>query len=203
MAQYHFVDESGDPGLARSGTSSSHFILVIVQLSHGEPIPEIIAVRQQFHLKTNFEFHYYRVKPPIREAFFHSIRGLNFEIRAVVLNKASIPDSLISMSGSDLIIELLSKLALRIPKEKTKDAILILDSITPQLRQQLRMRLSKSYQVTQRKRLFKKLVSQTSESSDGLQFADMVAGAIRHHVTGRNSRYYFQIERKIADLWLL
>lgn len=203
MTQYYFVDESGDPGLSLIGTSSTHFILAMVQLANRESIPEFAAVRQQFHLKTNFEFQYYRVKQPFKEAFFYSIRNLHFQVRAVVLNKANVPPVLIGMSGTDLIVELLTKLAFRIPETVSEEAILIADSMTPQLKQQLRMRLSDGYQVAQRKRLFKKLISQTSGSSDGLQLADMVAGAIRHHITGRNSHYYAQIERKIVDLWLL
>ena len=38
MTQYFYVDESGDAGLKRQASSSSHFVIAMVQLPDRAPI---------------------------------------------------------------------------------------------------------------------------------------------------------------------
>jgi hypothetical protein len=67
--QYFFVDESGDPGLQNS-TTSPYFILAMVQLYNRDPIAELVALRKDLRLPTNFEFHYYKMRAKQKEQFF-------------------------------------------------------------------------------------------------------------------------------------
>ena len=48
---------------------------------------------------------------------------------------------------------------------------------------------------------FAKIVGGRSQGEDGLQLADMIAGAIRQHATGESSPSYQAISSKIVDLW--
>ena len=51
MTQYHFLDDSGDPGLEGKSGSSSHFILAMVQLPQRAPLAELESVRRMFHYR--------------------------------------------------------------------------------------------------------------------------------------------------------
>ncbi len=50
MTQYHYLDDSGDPGLDGSPSSSSHFALAMVQLAGSDPLPELATLRQKLYL---------------------------------------------------------------------------------------------------------------------------------------------------------
>ena len=45
MTQYHFLDDSGDPGLEGKASSSSHLTLAMVQLTERAPLPDLAQDR--------------------------------------------------------------------------------------------------------------------------------------------------------------
>lgn len=203
MSMCQFVDESGDPGIPMVGTSSPYFILAMVELSDNNPIPEITVLRQRYRLLPDFEFQFYRTRKKLKDEFFSVIRESNFVVRTTILNKKQIPSFLRRKTGDDVIVELLVRLALRIPETIVVDNTLIIDNATTKVRRDIRLRLSQSYRITGRKRHFKKIIAQRSQSSDGLQLADMVAGAVKQYVTDESKRYYNQIADKVVDFWQL
>jgi hypothetical protein len=75
VTQYHFLDDSGDPGLEGQASSSSHFTLAMVQLPERVPLSELARVRQILHLKPNFEFKYHKTTSEQKRIFFHSFAG--------------------------------------------------------------------------------------------------------------------------------
>ena len=79
--------------------------------------------------------------------------------------------------------------------------MLIIEGSTPALVRAMRIRLSEECRNTGRVRPFRKIVGGRSRREDGLQVADMVAGAIRQHITGAESDYYRTFGSKIMDLW--
>lgn len=50
-------------------------------------------------------------------------------------------------------------------------------------------------------RPFKKLVAGVSRHEDGLQLADMLAGAVRLYVAGHERDYFPAFEDRVLDLW--
>jgi hypothetical protein len=66
---------------------------------------------------------------------------------------------------------------------------------------QLRIRLSEECRKAARARPFNKMVSRDSSREDGLQLADMMAGAVRHFVIGDEGEYYKTFTDKVVDLW--
>jgi hypothetical protein len=203
MTRYHFLDESGDPGIEQRGTSSSYFILAMAELPNRQPIAELTSIRKELGLPLRYEFKYYRSRASLKNVFFRAVQSLPFQVRAAVLDKSKVPNDLRITKGPDLTIELFTRLALRIPESAVCDDVLIIDGATPKFKRSLRRRLSKAYRRTGRKRLFKKIVGQKSQSSDGLQLVDMIAGAIRQCVTGQESRYFNSVEHRIVDFWLV
>jgi hypothetical protein len=90
VTQYHFLDDSGDPGLEGKPSSSSHFVLAMVQLPQRASLPELGPIRRMFRLPPTFEFKYYRAKPRQKAAFFEAIHNVPFRVRAVAVHKAKL-----------------------------------------------------------------------------------------------------------------
>ena len=80
---------------------------------------------------------------------------------------------------------------------------LIIDGATPALIRALRIRLSEACWAAHRIRPFKKIVRGDSVRDDGLQLADMLAGALRLHAIGIEQDFVPTFASKIADVWVL
>jgi hypothetical protein len=200
MTQYFYVDESGEPGL-RSQRSSPYYIIAMAQLPNREPIAELASLRQELHLAADFEFHFYQMKLHQKEQFFKSVQPLLFRVRAAALLKASIPLEFRDLHGAELAMELFTQLALRASPLDIANDILILDSVSSSYLKSLRIQLTRAYRQANRERPFKKLISSDSRHDDGLQVADMIAGAIRLNVWKNDPVYYQTFLRKMVDLW--
>jgi len=200
MTQYFYVDESGDPGFQRT-KSTPYYVLAMVQLPNREPIPELAALRQELHLDPTFEFHFSRLHSVQRERFFQSIQPLSFRVRTAALLKTDNPPELSGLSGTKLVMELFTRLILRASALDIANDILILDSAPESFVKTLRIRLTQAYKQAHRDRPFKKIVSSDSKHDDGLQLADMVAGAIRVSIWDNDSTYYRMFTKKVVDLW--
>jgi hypothetical protein len=201
VTQYHNFDESGDPGLSRSAHSSSHLVLAMVQLPERGPLPELTALRQILRLPPNFEFKFHKSTELQKEAFFAATVPIAFRVRAVVIDKSGLPPRFRSLHGAALVGQFLVALALRASPLDIADDILVLDGATPAFRRALRIMLSEACRSSGRIRPFKKIVSGDSSREDGLQLADMIAGAIRRQATGQEGLHCERFASKILDLW--
>ncbi len=196
---YHFLDDSGDPGLSGVASSSSHFVLAMVQLAERVSLPELVMARQMLHLVPTFEFKYHSANLRQKTIFFEEIQAVPFWVRAVAVDKSSlIARQFTRLEGQDLAVELISQLIYR--AEIANDT-LIIDGVPSLFLQQLRIRLSERSRQLHRERPFKKIVSSDSKREHGLQLADMIAGAIRHHTMGLRNDYYDTFKTKVTDLW--
>jgi hypothetical protein len=201
LAQYYFLDESGDPGLSGLATSSSHFALAMVELASREPLSELGDLRRQFRLP-GFEFKYQKTTAIHKEAFFAAVEPIPFRVRAVVVEKGRLDKRFATLSGQSIVIEFLIGLVLRASEWELADEILIIDGMTPGFRRALRIGLSVACsRIGRRSRPFKKIISGDSSREDGLQLADMIVGAVRQHVMNIESRYYHTFAGKVVDLW--
>lgn len=201
MTQYHFLDESGDPGFNDSESSSRHFVLAMVQMPVRMPLPELASVRQTLHLPPRFEFKYHKTKPRQKIIFFKTIQPLAFRVRAVVIDKSVVRNSFIGVKSQNFIVEFLAQLALRAPTLDLASDILIIDGATPSYPRALRIKLSRECRKLNRIRPFKQIVSADSDRDDGLQLADMIVGAIRRHSAGIETEFYEAFKNKVVDLW--
>lgn len=201
MTQYHFLDESGDPGLEGQVGSSSFFVLAMIQFPQRASLPELATIRQKFHLPADFEFKFYRAKPRQKIAFFEAIQGTLFRVRAVAIDKSRLTGSLAHMNGQELTVEFIVGLALRASELDIAGDLLMVDGATRAFLRELRIRLSQESRRWGRVRPFETIVSGKSHRHDGLQLADMIAGAVREYVTGEETLYYRMFADKVADLW--
>lgn len=201
MAQYYHVDEFGDPGMEGAQGSSSHFGLVMIQLPDHASLSVLSAIRETLHLPVTFEFHYYKSKPNQKAAFFQLIRPLPFRVRAVVVKKNVLAEPYQRMRGNELAIEFLTQLTLHASELDIANDILIVDGATGGFLRALRIRFSDECRSRNRIRPFRKIISGDSKNDDGLQLADMIAGAIKNQVTGEESGYYSTFANKMLELW--
>ena len=201
MTQYHFLDDSGDPGLEGKSGSSSHFVLAMVQLPQRAPLAELESVRWMFHLPVAFEFKYYRTKPRQKIAFFEAVGDVPFRVRAVVVHKAEFIRGLNTQSGADFTIRFIVGLTLRSSELDIANDYLVVDGATRAFLQTLRIRFSYESRRLGRVRPFEKIVGGRSSSNEELQLADMIAGAVRQYVSGEDTTCYRMFASKIVDLW--
>jgi hypothetical protein len=200
MTQYHYVDESGEPGLQSKG-GSPYFIIAMAQMPNWDPIPEFAALREELHLAPSFEFHYVKMSPKQKQVFYRAINPVAFRVRAAVLLKDKLPVHYRNLNGFDLTIELLTRLTLRASPLDIGNDILVIDGATDALRSALRIRLSQECRGIKRVRPYKKIATASSHREDGLQLADMVAGAIRERAWKHDAAYYQMFAKKVVDLW--
>jgi hypothetical protein len=201
LTHYHYLDDSGDPGLSGSASASSHFALAMVQVTTDAPLPELAAIRRALHLAPTFEFKYHSMRRRQKMIFFESIQAIPFRVRVVVVRKSDLGNRFAALGGQDLIVEFILRLVSRASTWDIGNDVLIIDGATPALCRALRIRLSVDGDRSGRARPFKKIVGGKSRNEDGLQLADMIAGAVRHHVMGAEPDFYRFFAGKVVDLW--
>src|ERR1041384_2454775 len=107
MIQYFFVDESGDPGLEGQSSSSSHFVITMVQLPARVSLRPLVNLRKALQVKNTFEFKYHITTPSQKDLFFKQVLHIPFRVRAVVLDKARIGVQWRNLEPAELVTELI------------------------------------------------------------------------------------------------
>lgn len=197
--QYFFVDESGDAGLTNKG--SAYYVVAMVQLPNREPLTELVELRQKLHISPNFEFHYYKMNSHQKDEFFQTVEPLAFRVRAAALIKSQLSVGYKSMPSTELATNLLINLTLRASSLDIANDVLVLDDAPDRFIKSLRIHFTKTCQQMRRERPFKKIVSSKSKYDDGLQMADMIAGALRQFIWKDDPVYFRTFSNKVADLW--
>jgi hypothetical protein len=204
---YVFMDESGDAGGNVRKGASSHFVLAMVETTAPENLrEELRRLRAALHLPATFEFRYHDTrKVVLRAAFFVLLRSLDLRVRAAVVDKTRLPDDF-DFTQQWLYSFVVGNLVMRASPDELDEAILIVDgqggAPTANLMRGLRIHLSRLCSEQQRARPFRKIAARNSRSEDGLQFADMVAGALADKFIHGDSRYAEYVAPKLADLWI-
>jgi hypothetical protein len=202
MPQYFFVDESGDPGL-HSFKGVPYFVLAMVQLPNHDPIEAFGKVRRDLRVSPTFEFHFHPMTVSQKRVFFMALNEIEFRVRTAVFLKNPIPPVFEGLSGTEVVIKLITELVLRASPLDIEDDVLVLDGVAEPVRKALRIHLSDACKQAKRERPFKKIISADSRREDGLQLADMIAGAVREHVWSKDSEYFNTFRDRVVDLWLL
>ncbi|MEN9563238.1 MAG: hypothetical protein RIR73_1482 [Chloroflexota bacterium] len=199
--QYFFIDESGDAGLDGQASSSSHFVMAMAQLPERTPIEPLVELRKALNVSSTFEFKYHNTKPSQKDRFFQEVLGIPFRVRAVIFDKAMAGSSYNSLSPYELTIELIVGVTMRASELDISNEVLVIDGATPAFCRDLRIEFTKRTKLENRIRPFKNIIGADSKHEDGLQLADMIAGALRVHASNANSQHFRMILPRIVDLW--
>lgn len=203
MTQYFFVDESGDPGLEGKAGSSSHLVVAMVQLPERMPLLPLAHVRKTLRLSPTFEFKYHNTATAPKDHFFRDVLSIPFRVRAVVANKLQLPPNWQQLMPQTLTTNLIVQLTFRASELDIANETLIMDGATLAFCRSLRVQFTEHCKQQKRIRPFKKIIGANSKNEDGLQLADMIAGALRLHVMGISSEHFHRISSRIVDLWEL
>ena len=203
MTQYYHLDDSGDPGLDGQASSTSHFVLAMVQLPERVSLQPLVTLRKELNLPPAFEFKYHKTTTAQKERFFKEVLAVPFRVRAVVVSKANLVVPFVNMTPQELTIELIVRLTLRASELDIANEILIVDGATPTFCRDLRVRFTERCKQETRVRPFKKIIGGNSKNEDGLQVADMIAGALRLYAMGTSSEHFGIVSPRIVDLWNL
>lgn len=201
------MDESGDPGRRSRKSASTHFILVLVETAEPETLrQELKRLRTALNVSSVFEFRFHTTRSVERRAaFFVLLRSLNLKIRAAVIDKTKLPESFAAFDTA-LYAFALGELVARASPQDLHDAILVMDGeggeTTEKTMNGIRRHLTRLYAERKRVRAFRKLIARNSKNEAGLQFADMVAGALADRAQHGESPYDDYVDSKIVDLWV-
>jgi hypothetical protein len=203
MTQYFFIDESGDPGLEGQASSSSHFVITMVQLPARVSLRPLVNLRKALQVKTTFEFKYHTTTTTQKDLFFREVLHIPFRIRAVALNKVHVGIQWRNLQSPELVAELIIRLTFRASELDIANEVLIIDGATPAFCRHLRVRFTERCKQEKRIRPFKNIIGANARNEDSLQMADMMAGAIRLHAMNICSEHFYYISSRIVDLWEL
>jgi len=202
MTQYFFADESGNAA-GYTPKTQPYFVIAMAEVSNREAIAQFQTIRQRLHIASSFEFHYYHMTATQKQAFFEGVLSIPFRVRAAVVLKNNAPIFYRSLNAFNLTVELFARLTLRSAPEEIGNDILVVDGATDAFRAALRIRLTEECNLINRPRPFKKIAASTPRNDDGLQLADMLAGAIREYAWKNDAAYFQTFADKVVDLWMI
>jgi hypothetical protein len=203
--RFAYLDESGDLSVKRLGANSGttdYFVVVFLLLD--DPIPlhvAIDAIKERFGMPRQEEFKFSKTSPRRRRAFLEELRQHDIVVRAVAVNKALLVGRPETANERLLYRDMIRRTLVR-HQEDLGDTELVLDEYIRgrQAQHQFNALLRRAVNGEGRRRLAG-IDHQTSSSSNLIQAADMVAGAI-YRARAHNDNAYLQIiQNRVRDLW--
>jgi hypothetical protein len=171
----------------------------MVQLAHRTPLTPLVQVRKAYGFSDTFEFKYHKTASAPKDLFFTEVLSIPFRVRAAVVDKKRLLLSWRHLSAQELVSELIIQTTFRASELDIANELLIIDGATPALCRSLRVQFTDRCKQQKRIRPFKHIVGANSRNEDGLRLADMIAGAIRLHVTGGSSDHFYCIS---SESWI-
>jgi hypothetical protein len=186
MRAYGFVDWSGDAGFKFALGSSTHFVMSLISSADEVKLRhELAQVRAQLSLPQALEFHFAHNAEVVRAAFFAALPRLTFDGAVLVVDKRELGDEVDRASESALYGFVLGHLLARAPLEIIKVKRLIIDERDKVSRVTRGMRIAASPVLLARGlKQTPRFRGEPAHQSDGLQVADMLAGAVMNKLRG-------------------
>jgi hypothetical protein len=186
MRAYGFVDWSGDSGFEFGLGSSRHLALAIgSSVQYADLQRELMDLRVDLGLPRGFEFHWARNAERVRTAFF-SAPALSFWNGAVLLvDKCELSSEFARMREPEFYGVFLEYLLARLPLELLGVKRLLIDGVKKEETPIRAMRLAMSSALRRRGMGRTPILrAEPAHQWDGLQVADMLAGAVVERETG-------------------
>jgi hypothetical protein len=191
------IDESGDPAFKIARGSTTHFVIALAafdDFAEAERASRRIAeLRQQLRVKPEFKFA--KTADPVRDAFFAEVCRFQFQVRALIVDKALIYQEALR-TQTDVFYNYFLGQLLKHDNGLLQGARVKLDgsgsaafrkALTSYLRQQ-----AKAGQI-------KKFSFADSARDDLIQLADMCAGAILRSCRPDDRKHAWRWRQMLAD----
>jgi hypothetical protein len=202
-----FIDESGDPGFKTKGGSSPVFVIALVlfndYLEAERTSLAIKELRRKLKVSDLYEFKFNKTNAIFKKAFFNSIKGFKYKVRAVIFDKDIIYSPRLRNYKEDFYSHAIMQV-LKHSQGKIKNAKLKFDKRgEKEIRDNLRTYLSKSLN-NKKERIFKDLKFVDSRQNTLIQLADMVVGCIAADYLGKQKNYLKDLRDagRINDIWI-
>lgn len=202
-----FIDDSGDPGFKLQKGSSAVFVIAMVifkdNLVAEETALRIKKLKREFKVKDEYEFKFNKCSREFRVRFLESIKGYEFDIRAIAVIKEKIFSPILHSSKEKFYNFIVRNLLSHYEDEFFDKATVKIDGRASKiLRKDFDHYLRKMLNSPKRKRIGK--IKHVNSKSDMLiQLADMVAGSIRrsYDIQKTDHKDYLAILKKKTSVW--
>lgn len=193
-------DESGDVSFSFAKGASRYFVVAVIATQSPDNLRALLEkIRRDSKLSERYEFGYHRLSSEqLRKRVFFALANAEFDVWAILVDKATLPEAFKAMSGLVFYLYFVSELICQIPDQKRTGGTLILDEFgyPDQTKDELR-RIMKARNINHK---FSRISIRRSQSEPLIQIADLVAGAIWRRDTHNDSGAFDVIEQKIRRL---
>ncbi|MBU0512831.1 MAG: DUF3800 domain-containing protein [Chloroflexi bacterium] len=172
-----YVDWSGDPGFKFRRASSRY--LTVACITSLMPLSDILnSIRDRYGLGKQFYFHFADSSRFLKPRFFEELAQVN--LRGIVLrvNKQRLTPEFRNMRGNELIGYFVSESIIRLPDGLIEKHVLLFDGSRKEtsITRAVRIAVSAKLRSTDKPHL-RQVAPRPAREEDGLQVADMLAGA--------------------------
>ena len=200
-----YVDDSGDAGFDFVRGSSRYLVIALVvfndEIDAEETDVIIKKYRRSLGWPVDVEFKFHKTRAAIRSGFLREVRKGTYTIRAVLVDKTLLKDSL-PRQGKASFYNFIIKEVLSRNEDLGNAQVFIDGKAENEYRKSLKAYLRKNLSTKNRAMADIRFVN--SKNNSLIQLADMVAGAIRRTAETDKTdyhMYYDIIKKKISDLW--
>jgi len=200
VPKYLFLDWSGDVGFKFGRGSSEYLVLALVSSTDYSQVRMTLAfLRTELELSPLFEFHYRQTPPEVREAFFDVLTGLPFSSEILVVHKPSLPPWFVRMREAEIYGHFVSDLVLRADQTIIEQASLLVDAQRSDmvLIRGIRVAVSRALGGAEVNYGLRKVKARPAREEDGIQIADMIAGAMVSRLEGKRD-YLAELQEHLS-----
>ncbi len=194
-----FVDWSGDSGFKFALASSEYLCVCFVSSDdYGQLRDGLVRLREQRGLARHFEFHFAHCPDRIKEVLFEALHLLPWDAAALLVDKRTLARDLTKMPEPSFYGFFVADLIARMPVQSLSAQRILIDDLRKEspLVRGIRVAISPVLRAREIKRV-PKLRGEPSHRCDGLQVADMLAGAVvAREKTGTD--YLSALEKRVS-----
>lgn len=190
------VDWSGDAGAAGKAGSAAYFALAIVSYNEGEIGAILAQLRRDQRLPDRFEYHFAEglgKADRIRHDFIRALTRSDIRVAILCGEKAALPLTE-QHQGVPFLAACICDLLQHLPTEQVDGVALVIDGTKGETK---RLCALVRHLLRQQPYRPKRPRGIGSHQCDGIQVADMLAGAARHRVAGKIPDYLAPLKSKI------
>ncbi|MFZ1709602.1 MAG: DUF3800 domain-containing protein [Anaerolineae bacterium] len=197
--RYALGDEAGDTGFRFEQGSTTFFLYSILLVDDLQPLRDYVdEMRIKLRMTNLAEFRFHNSSNTHRRAFLDGLQFLNFEVRALAVNKSKLPLQFHGVGKLGFFAFVLNDLIQRISADELSQTNLILDQFNG-AEETVRL-LRKLLRFSGQPGRFARIATKRSRSENALQVADMVAGAMLRSLRTGDRSWYGPIWERVL-LW--
>jgi len=203
-SKHLFIDWSGDLGFKFGRGSTTHLVIAVVSTVDYAALQKLISgFRTERGLHKAYEFHHAHIPEAERAAFCDALHDVSLQAWVLVVDKRRLSGSFQRRNQYDLFGEFIATLADQLPAEAVENAFVMIDAhaTTTKLTRRIRVAMSRALRAREIQPGIKKVRGYPAHSEDGLQLADMLAGAVVESKVKGGIDHLAGLEDRVRVIW--